>query len=242
MTSLEIASKTLDHHIAANPYPGRGLIIGKSQDESHWQQIYFIMGRSPNSRNRQFVFESGTLETRPFDETKVEDPSLIIYEAMLECGRAFLVSNGDQTRTLHDSWSKGQSMKEALSSREREPDAPNYTPRITGMLDLSNASVEIGLSILKANKANPASTDRHYYFPSSPMAGIGYGLTTYMGDGNPLPTFVGDPLILPVEETIEDSLKRYWEALDEENRISIAVKEIALDGSTSRIVVRNKYD
>ena len=241
MTPLEIASKTLERHIAGNPYPGRGLIIGKSLGDSHWQQVYFIMGRSPNSRNRQFAAEASVLETRPFDESKVEDPSLIIYEAMLECRKAFMVSNGDQTRTLHDGWSNGESMKEALSQREREPDAPNYTPRITGMLDFSNGSAEIGLSILKANKTNSEYTDRHYFYPSPPSAGIGYGLTTYMGDGNPLPTFVGDPLLFPIGATPEDTMDRYWDALDVNNRISISVKEIAVDGSTSRIVIRNKY-
>jgi len=241
MTPLEIASETLENHIAGNPYPGRGLVVGKSQDDSHWQQVYFIMGRSPNSRNRQFAFEAGVLETRPFDESKVEDPSLIIYEAMLECRKAFLVSNGDQTRTLHDGWDKGESMEKALSQREREPDAPNYTPRITGMLDFSKGTPEMGLSILKANKTDPDFTDRHYFFPSPPTPGIGYGLTTYMGDGNPLPTFVGDPLLLPIGATPEDTLDRYWNALDEDNRISIAVKEIAADGSASRIVIRNKY-
>lgn len=241
MTSLEIASETLENHIAANPYPGRGLIVGKSLDDSHWQLVYFIMGRSPNSRNRQFAFEGGTLETRPFDESKVEDSSLIIYEAMLEFEKAFFVSNGDQTRTLHDGWTKGESMKEALGQREREPDAPNYTPRITGMVDFSKTSPEIGLSILKANKIDPQYTDQHCYFPSPPSAGVGYGLTTYMGDGNPLPTFLGDPLLLPIEATPEDTLERYWKALDEDNRISIAVKKIASDGSSSSIVIRNKY-
>jgi len=241
MTPIEIASETLNNHIAANPYPGRGLVVGKSADDSSWQQVYFIMGRSPNSRNRQFVFDEGVLQTTPFDASKVEDPSLIIYEAMLERERTFLVSNGDQTRTLHDGLAKGQSMREALHEREREPDAPNYTPRITAMIDLNKGEPQLGLSIFKANKIDPAHTDRHYYYPSPPAAGIGYGLTTYMGDGNPLPSFLGDPLLMPIEGSPEETLERYWKALDEDNRISIAVKEIAADGSSSRIVVRNKY-
>ncbi len=241
MTSTETANRTLETHIGSNPYPGRGLVLGRTQNGSSWQQVYFIMGRSPNSRNRQFVPEGGTLRTAPFDASLVEDPSLIIYEAMLEHGQAFLVSNGDQTRTLHDGLAKGQTMPEALSGREREPDAPNYTPRITAMLDLGNGGPRIGLSILKANKIDPTHTDRHYYFPSAPAAGIGYGLTTYMGDGNPLPTFVGDPLLMPIEATPEATLERYWNALDKDNRISIAVKEIAQNGSSSSIVIRNKY-
>ncbi len=241
MSPVEIAASTLKNHIGANPYPGRGLVLGKSSDGSSWQQVYFIMGRSPNSRNRQFAANGGTLETQPFDASKVEDPSLIIYEAMLETKRVFLVSNGDQTRTLHDGLEQGQSMRASLKSREREPDAPNYTPRITAMLDLSGSAPEIGLSILKANKIDPELTDRHYFYPSAPLSGLGYGLTTYMGDGDPLPTFVGDPLLLPIEATVEETLDLYWNALDEDNGISLAVKEISLDGSASRIVLRNKY-
>ncbi|MDQ8201920.1 IMP cyclohydrolase [Pelagicoccus sp. SDUM812003] len=241
MSATEIANATLQSHVADNPYPGRGLIIGKAANGSAWQQVYWIMGRSPNSRNRQFALEGSTLRTEPFDPSKVEDPSLIIYEAMLELPGTFLLSNGDQTRTLCDGLAAGKSMKDALASREREPDAPNYTPRITGMLDFTGAQPEIGLSILKANKIDPTFTDRHYYFPQAPANGIGYGLTTYMGDGNPLPTFDVDPLLLPIADTAEQTLELYWNKLDAENRISLAVKEVALDGSSSRVVLKNKY-
>lgn len=241
MSATETANATLEIHIAGNPYPGRGLIIGKSSKGDSWLQVYWIMGRSPNSRNRQFALEGVTLRTEPFDPSKVEDPSLIIYEAMLELPRKFLLSNGDQTRTLCDGLAAGRSMKDALASREREPDAPNYTPRITGLLDLSGEAPEIGLSILKANKIDPAHTDRHYFFPQAPSNGIGYGLTTYMVDGDPLPTFSGDPLLLPLAATAEETLDLYWDRLDSENRISLAVKEIALDGGASRVALRNKY-
>lgn len=241
MNVQELASANLQNHVAGNPYPGRGLIIGKSASGDAWQQVYWIMGRSPNSRNRQFSMDGGVLKTEPFDASKVEDPSLIIYEAMLELDGKFLVSNGDQTRTLFEGLSAGKSMKDSLVTRDREPDAPNYTPRITGMLDLGGATPEIGLSILKANKIDPAFSDRHYYFPQESTAGIGYGLTTYMGDGNPLPTFVGDPLLFPLAATAEETLDTYWNALDDDNKISVAVKTIALDGSSSSIVMRNKY-
>lgn len=241
MTAIETASTTLANHVAANPYPGRGLIIGKSASGESWQQVYWIMGRSPNSRNRQFGLEGVTLRTEPFDPSKVEDPSLIIYEAMLELPNQFLVSNGDQTRTLHDGLAAGKTMKEALSTRDREPDAPNYTPRITGMLDLNGSEPEITLAILKANKIDPTFTDRHYYQPKVPTAGIGYGLTTYMGDGNPLPTFDVDPLLLPLAATAEETLELYWKNLDADNRISLAVKEIALDGTASRVIMKNKF-
>ncbi len=241
MTANEIAASTLQSHIAANSYPGRGLVIGKSASGDAWQQVYWIMGRSPNSRNRQFALEGPTLRTEPFDPSKVEDPSLIIYEAMLELPGTFLVSNGDQTRTLHDGLTAGKSMKDALASREREPDAPNYTPRITGMLDLSGDAPEICLSILKANKIDPTYSDRHYYHPQIPTPGIGYGLTTYMGDGSPLPTFNVDPLLLPLAASPEETLDQYWNSLDAENRISVAVKTIASNGSSSSVVFRNKY-
>jgi IMP cyclohydrolase len=160
---------------------------------------------------------------------------------MLEMENRFLVSNGDQTRTLYEGLARGGTMSSSLSRREREPDAPNYTPRITGLLDLSGEQASIGLSILKANRINPELTDRHYFYPDAPCDGIGYGLTTYMGDGNPLPTFEGDPLLLPLMGTAEETLEAYWNALDEDNRISLAVKEISLDGSSSRIVFKNKY-
>ncbi len=241
MSAQDLASSNLQNHVAANPYPGRGLIIGKSASGEAWQQVYWIMGRSEHSRNRQFALEGVTLRTEPVDVSKVEDPSLIIYEAMLELNNKFLVSNGDQTRTLFEGLSAGRSMKDSLVSRDREPDAPNYTPRITGMLELGGDSPEIGLSILKANKIDPAFSDRHYFFPQEPSAGIGYGLTTYMGDGNPLPSFNGDPLLLPLAATAEETLDTYWNALDADNKISVAVKTIALDGSSSSVVLRNKY-
>ncbi len=241
MASLEIATATFSNHIGTNPYPGRGLVVGKSANGDAWLQVYFIMGRSPNSRNRQFSIDGATLGTQPFDPSKVEDPSLIIYEAMLENDNRFLVSNGDQTRTLHEGLTSGKSMRVALAEREREPDAPNYTPRITGILDLSGDVPTVSLSILKANKIDAALTDRHFYYPDNPSNGIGYGLTTYMGDGNPLPTFIGDPLLLPLKATAEETLESYWNELDSDNRISLAVKEIALDGSSSRIVSKNKY-
>lgn len=242
MESRNQAFEKLKSHIGDNPYPGRGLVIGKTHGGDSWQQVYFIMGRSPNSRNRQFKVDGPTLETQPYDASKVEDPSLIIYEAMLELGRTFLVSNGDQTRTAFEGLNSGKSLPEALSEREREPDEPNYTPRITGMLDISSGAATIALSILKANRSDPRLTDRWYYYPSSPKAGEGYGLTTYMGDGNPLPSFQGDPLVLPIESSPEKTLELYWASLDADNRISLAVKEISASGDSSRILIRNKYE
>tara|TARA_B100000519_G_C14255798_1_gene444956 strand:- start:13 stop:741 length:729 start_codon:yes stop_codon:yes gene_type:complete len=241
MQSRDQAFEKLKSHIRDNPYPGRGLVIGRSHGGDSWQQVYFIMGRSPNSRNRQFKVDDRVLETQPFDASKVEDPSLIIYEAMLELDGKFLVSNGDQTRTAFEGLRAGRSLREALSEREREPDAPNYTPRITGMLDVGGDEVSIALSILKANRSDPTYTDRCYYYPSLPRAGEGYALTTYMGDGNPLPSFEGDPLVLPMQSDPEETLELYWDALDTGNRISLAVKEISATEDASRIIIRNKY-
>jgi len=156
MSALTTAHATLNSRLARNPYPGRGLVLGKSANGDAWQQVYWIMGRSPNSRNRQFALKGSTLRTEPYDPAKVEDPSLIIYEAMLELPGKYLVSNGDQTRTLCDGLKAGLSMREALALREREPDAPNYTPRITGMLDLAGETPEVALSIIKPCKIDPA--------------------------------------------------------------------------------------
>lgn len=200
------------------------------------------MGRSERSRNRVLAKEGTTLRTEPLDWDKVEDLSLIVYEAMLERGRQFLVSNGDQTRTLLEGLEAGRSPQDALAMREREPDAPNYTPRISGLLDLEGNEPKVFLSLLKASRINPVNTDRCAFYPHAPEAGFGFGLTTYLGDGNPLPSFEGDPLLMPLETGAETTLDRYWDALDKDNRIALAVKEISLDGRRTRIVLRNRWD
>jgi hypothetical protein len=159
---------------------------------------------------------------------------------MLELPDLYLVSNGDQTRTIYDALYAGGTFDAALATREREPDAPHYTPRISGMLDLRQNVAEVTLSILKANKADPAYTDRVTYRPAVPLTGLGVGLTTYMGDGNPLPNFAGDPLLLPLAGSAEEVLDTYWHALNADNRISLAVKEIS-PRLASRILVRNRF-
>ncbi|MEW6185957.1 MAG: IMP cyclohydrolase [Thermodesulfobacteriota bacterium] len=234
------AATNFEQHLIKNPYPGRGLVIGKS-DNQNWVIIYWIMGRSPNSRNRRFVAEAGVLRTEPVDISKVKDPSLIIYEAMLELPNIFIVSNGDQTRTIYEGIQKGLSFPETLAEREREPDAPNFTPRISGMLSFVNNKGAIDLSILKANPLDPAFTDRYYYQPSLPQAGYGVGLTTYSGDGDPLPSFFGDPMLLPCQGSAEKILETYWSALDAENRVSLAIKEVPADGQKSRILIKNQF-
>ena len=238
------AREAFRRHVAQNPYPGRGLVIGRGEDGA-WLQVYWIMGRSPNSRNRVFVADADTLRTEPFDASKVEDPSLILDEAMLECGDGrYLVSNGDQTRTLHDALVAGRSAEEALEAREREPDAPNYTPRISGVLDLRAGRADgprLTLSLLKASPADPARTDRFHFRPAPPPPGLGLGLSTYRGDGDPLPSFEGEPLWLPLAGDAEAVLESFWEALDADNRVALAVKAIPEPGAPGRLRVRNRH-
>jgi IMP cyclohydrolase len=236
----ETADRSFQSHLAENPYPGRGLVIGRSQEDT-WVIVYWIMGRSTNSRNRRFVAEDSSLKTEPVDPKLVKDPSLIIYEAMLDIKGAYLVSNGDQTRTMYDTLQKGGTIEEALATREREPDSPNFTPRINGMLSFEGSSAKAVLAILKANPVDPAFTDRYYYYPSIPKAGLGIGLTTYSADGDPLPAFSGDPLLLPCRGKGEDVLESYWNALNVENRVSMAVKEISKQGTRSRIIIKNRF-
>lgn len=236
------AGEAFASHLARNRYPGRGLVVGRAPDGA-WLQVYWIMGRSPNSRNRVFVAEGATLRTEPFDASQVEDPSLILYEAMRESadGR-YVVSNGDQTRTLVEALDAGGSAEDALDAREREPDAPNYTPRIAAVLDLRGAEPRLLLSLLKASPADPARTDRFHYRPAPPPPGLGLGLTTYRGDGSPLPPFVGEPLWLPLAGGPEAVLEAYWAALDAENRVALAVKAIPASGGPGRIVLRNRHE
>jgi hypothetical protein len=198
------------------------------------------MGRSENSRNRRFAAQGGALRTEPVDPAKLRDPSLVIYEAMLELPGRYLVSNGDQTRTVCDALAAGGDFAAALATREREPDAPNYTPRISALLDLRVAPA-LSLSILRASDADPAQTDRTTFCPAPPPPGVGLGLTTYRGDGDPLPSFRGDPLWLPLEGDAAAVLERYWQALDAGNRVALAVKRIPAAGGASEILVRNRF-
>ena len=241
MDARQKAQENFQRHIQENPYPGRGLVIGRAASDEAWLQIYWIMGRSAHSQNRRFVANGSILRTEPVDESLVQDPSLIIYEAMLELPGIYLVSNGDQTKTLYETLKGGDTFDSALATREREPDAPNYTPRISGMLAPDHALGPIALSILKANLVDPAWTDRFTYRPAFPQPGLGYCLTTYTGDGSPLPSFAGDPLLLPCQGTAEHVLDTYWQALDAGNRVSLAVKEIPDSPSPSRILVRNRF-
>jgi IMP cyclohydrolase len=238
MEAAHLAIRNFASHLRDNPYSGRGLVIGRSSLDHGWIILYWIMGRSAHSRNRRFVVEGGTLRTTPVDPQLLTDPSLIIYEAMLELPDIYLVSNGAQTRTMYETLSTGGTFDAALAQWQHEPDAPNYTPRISAMLML--AQQQVTLSLLKVNPIDPAYTDRYTYRPAVPAQGLGVGLTTYRSDGNPLPSFTGDPLLLPCAGSPEDLLDTYWEALDVHNRVALAVKHIPAQGGTSTIIVRNQ--
>ena len=238
---LDRAESAFSRQLVQNAYPGRGLVLGRSEDGEAWLQLYWIMGRSANSRNRVFVADAVTLRTEPFDASALEDPSLILYDAMSELRQVYLVSNGDQTRTLCDTLGRGGSFEDALSTREREPDAPNFTPRISGMIDLRGTAPAFALSVLKANRADSARTDRHTFRPAPPPPGLGLGLTTYRGDGTPLPSFEGEPLWLPLAGSPEAVLARYWDALAGENRVSLALKCIPLRGGAGSLLIRNRH-
>jgi hypothetical protein len=239
MDAAHLAASNFDTHLRHNPYPGRGLVIGRASDETGWVMLYWIMGRSAHSQNRRFVAQGGTLRTTPVDPRLVTDASLIIYDAMLELPGCYLVSNGGQTRALYDTLSTHGTFEAALASWQHEPDAPHYTPRISAMLRLPPPQVT--LSLLKANPVDPACTDRYLYQPALPAPGFGVGLTTYGGDGHPLPSFSGDPLLLPCVGSPQDLLDLYWEALDVSNRVALAIKHIQVQGGVGTIMVRNRY-
>ena len=239
MDLRERAEANLERHLKRNPYPGRGLVIGRSAGDESWLLVYWIMGRSASSRSRRFVAEGAVLRTEPTDADKLERPELTVYEAMLDLPSLHLVTNGDQTRTLRDVLARNGSFEEALGMREREPDAPHYTPRIAGLLDL-RSDPGLALGILKASAADPEKSDRFAYRPAPPPPGLGLGLTTYAGDGDPLPSFAGEPLWLPLENGAEATLERFWDALDPENRVALAVKAVSPEGVLGPIAVRNR--
>ncbi len=239
MHNIQIPEQNLARHIASNRYPGRGLIIGRAAEDDAWLMLYWIMGRSEHSRNRRFTIDGPVLRTEPVDPSKLDAPDLIIYPAMLELPGMYIVTNGDQSQTVYDTLRSGGTFDTALSTREREPDAPNYTPRISGMLELSGTPA-LTLNVLKANPINPAYTDGVTYRPAPPPPGLGLCLTTYMGDCDPLPGFSGDPLVMPLDGGPEEVMRTYWNALDRENRIAIAVKRIARDGG-SELMAINRY-
>lgn len=225
--------------LTRDPYVGRGIIVGMSEDGKSAVAAYFIMGRSANSRNRVFAEHDGAVFTEPFDASKVEDPSLIIYAAMREIGKKLIVTNGDQTDTIVEGIRLGSDFSGALRTREFEPDAPNLTPRISAELDFSEG-FSYKMSILKSEDAKGSQCAR-YTFEYAPIAGLGHFIHTYVGDGNPLPTFQGEPERVAVPNDIEKFSRDIWESLNEDNKISLLVRYTDIASGKTEQKIINKY-
>ncbi|MBE6898358.1 MAG: inosine monophosphate cyclohydrolase [Ruminococcaceae bacterium] len=230
--------KTISEELRNNTYPGRGIIIGKSEDGENMVIVYFIMGRSVNSRNRVFIEQEGGIRTEAFDPAKLSDPSLVIYAPVRVIDGKTIVTNGDQTDTIYDFIKEGKTFEEALRTRTFEPDAPNFTPRVSGIVE--NGTYK--LSILKSNNGNPDSAQRFFYEYMEPVAGEGHFIHTYLHDGNPIPSFEGDPTPMEIKGDIDSITKEVWESLNEENKVSLFVRTINLKSGEeqTRIINKNK--
>ena len=225
-----------------NSYPGRGIVVGKSADGTKAMIAYFIMGRSENSRNRVFVEDGEGIRTQAFDPSKLTDPSLIIYAPVRVLGNKTIVTNGDQTDTIYDGMDKQMTFEQSLRCREFEPDGPNYTPRISGVMHIENGTYNYAMSILKSNNGNPESCNRYTFAYENPIAGEGRFIHTYMNDGNPLPSFEGEPEWIGLEGDIDTFTDLIWNSLNEENKVSLFVRYINIADGTyeTRIVNKNK--
>lgn len=233
---------SLEAQLCKNDYPGRGIVIGKSEDGKYAVAAYFIMGRSTNSRNRIFVQDGEGIRTQAFDPAKLSDPSLIIYAPVRVLGNKTIVTNGDQTDTVYEAMDKQQTFEQSLRGREFEPDAPNFTPRISGIMHIENGTYNYAMSILKSNNGNPDACSRYTFAYENPQNGEGHFIHTYMGDGNPLPSFEGEPEWVKIEGTIDEFTNKVWNSLNEENKVSLFVRyiEIATGKYESRIVNKNQ--
>lgn len=233
---------SLEKELTANSYPGRGIIIGKSPDGAHAVTAYFIMGRSVNSRNRIFIEDGEGIRTKAFDPEKLSDPSLVIYAPVRVLGNKTIVTNGDQTDTIYECMDRQQTFEQALRTREFEPDEPNYTPRISGILHIENGSYNYAMSILKSNNGSPDSCQRYTFAYENPAAGEGHFIHTYQGDGNPLPSFEGEPVRVGISGSIDAFTESVWNSLNEENKVSLFVRyiDIATGRYETRIINKNK--
>ena len=227
--------------LSGNPYPGRGIVIGKSEDGKSAVIAYFIMGRSVNSRNRVFSVKGADVVTEPHDYSKVEDPSLIIYSAIRSYDNKLIVTNGDQTDTIYDFVAKGEDMRAALRTREFEPDAPNLTPRISGMLSFAEGDFSYEMSILKSADAEGTACNRYFYEYKS-LSGLGHFIHTYVTDGNPIPTFQGEPERVYIPNDIDTFTDSIWTNLNENNKISLYVRyiDLATGKEEARLINKNK--
>ena len=233
--------RSIEKELQNNSYPGRGIIIGKSPNGKYAVTAYFIMGRSENSRNRVFVTEGEGIRTEAFDPSKLSDPSLIIYAPVRVLGNKTIVTNGDQTDTIYELMDKQQTFEQSLRTREFEPDAPNYTPRISGILHIEDGSYNYAMSILKSNNGNPHACNRYTFAYSNPVAGEGHFIHTYKCDGNPLPSFEGEPKLVDIPNDMNEFADTVWNSLNAENKVSLFIRyiDIATGKYETRIINKN---
>lgn len=237
MKKLDIAQE-----LCSNEYPGRGIIIGRSECGKYAVTAYFIMGRSENSRNRVFVEDGKGIRTQAFDPSKLTDPHLIIYAPVRVLGSKLIVTNGDQTDTIYELMDKQQTFEQSLRTREFEDDAPNYTPRISGIMHFENGGFNYAMSILKSANGNPDSCQRFTFSYTKPVAGEGHFIHTYMGNGSPLPSFEGEPKLVGISGSIDEFTDMLWSSLNEDNKVSLFVRYVSLEDNSeeTRIVNKNK--
>ena len=233
---------SLEQELSSNSYPGRGIIIGRSADGSQAAAAYFIMGRSSNSRNRIFVEDGKGIRTQAFDPSRLEDPSLMIYAPVRVLGNKTIITNGDQTDTIYEGMDRQMTFEQSLRSREFEPDAPNYTPRISGIMHIENGKYNYAMSILKSNHGDPDSCHRYTFAYEKPKAGEGHFIHTYMHDGSPLPSFEGEPKPVSIPDDMDAFADMIWTSLNEDNKVSLFVRyiDIATGVCRSRIINKNK--
>ena len=232
----------LSKELSATTYPGRGIVIGRTGDGKKAVTAYFIMGRSENSRNRIFVEDGEGIRTQAFDPSKLEDPSLIIYAPVRVLGNKTIVTNGDQTDTIYELMDKQQTFEQALRTREFEPDAPNYTPRISGIMHIDNGEFNYAMSILKSNNGNPDACNRYTFAYSDPVAGEGHFIHTYLCDGNPLPSFEGEPKLVAIQDNIEIFTELLWNSLNADNKVSLFVRYINIETGEYETKIVNKNE
>ena len=231
---------SIEQELRNNSYPGRGIIIGRTTDGKKAVAAYFIMGRSVNSRNRIFVEEGEGIRTQAYDESKLTDPSLIIYAPVRVLGNKTIVTNGDQTDTIYEGMDKQLTFEQTLRTREFEPEAPNYTPRISGILHIENGKYNYAMSILKSNNGDPKSCNRYTFAYENPAAGEGHFIHTYKCDGDPLPSFEGEPKLVAVSDDIDAFTQLLWNSLNEENKVSLFVRYIEIETGKHETRIVNK--
>lgn len=233
-------SISIEKELKENSYPGRGIIIGKSPNGKYAVTAYFIMGRSENSRNRVFVEDGEGIRTQAFDPSKLSDPSLIIYAPVRVLGNKTIVTNGDQTDTIYELMDKQQTFEQSLRTREFEPDAPNYTPRISGIMHVENGEYNYAMSILKSNNGNPDACNKYTFAYTNPVSGEGHFIHTYKCDGNPLPSFEGEPKLVAIKDDMNEFANDLWTSLNEDNKVSLFVRYIDIETGKYESVIINK--